>query len=45
MGRNGANTEGYITKITKEMEDCQMCDFKWTDMQVLMVINALDSSD
>ena len=45
MGRNGANTEGYITEIAKDMEDCQMLDFKWTDMQVLMIINALNSSD
>ena len=45
MGRNGVNTEGYITEIGKDMEDCQMWDFKWTDMQVLMIINALNSSD
>ena len=45
MGRNGANTEGYITEIAKDMEDCKMWDFKWTDMQVLMIINSLNSSD
>ena len=45
MGRRGANTEGYIKEIKKEIEDCDMRNFKWTDMQVLMVINSLDSSD
>ena len=45
MGKNGANTEGYITEIKKEMEDCDMRNFKWTDMQVLMVIDTLNSSD
>ena len=45
MGKNGANTEGYITEIKKEREDCQMWNFKWTDMQVLMVINTLNSSN
>ena len=45
MGKNGANTEGYITEISKDFEDCKMWDFDWTDMQVLMVINSLNSSD
>ena len=45
MGKRGANTEGYIKEIMREIEDCDMRNFKWTDMQVLMVINSLDSSD
>ena len=45
MGRNRVNTEGYITEIAKDIKDCKMWDFKWTDMQVLMIINSLNSSD
>ena len=45
MGRMGTNTEGYITEISQDFENCKMWDFDWKDMQVLMVINALNSSD
>ena len=45
MGRMGMNTEGYITEISQDFENCKMWDFDWKDMQVLMVINALSSSD
>ena len=45
LGKNGENTEGFISEIVKEMEDCRMWDFQWTDMPILIMINSLNSCD
>ena len=43
LGKNGENTEGFISEIVKEMEDCKMESFLWTDMPILIIINSLNS--
>ena len=35
----------FITEIAKDIENCKMWDFKWTDKQVLMIIKSLNSCD
>ena len=41
----GANTESFISELVKEMEDCKMESFQWTDLPILIMINSLRSSD
>ena len=45
FGVEGSNTESFISELTKEMEDCRMESFWWTDLPILIMINTLRSSD
>ena len=44
MGCIGKNVEGYIDKISHSFQNCNMWEFDWKDMRILMVINQLNSS-
>ena len=45
LGAEGENTESFIPELVKEMEDCKIESFRWTDMPILIIINSLNSCD
>lgn len=45
FGREGENTESFISELMKEMEDCKMESFRVADLPILIMINSLRSSE
>ena len=45
FGREGENTECFISELMREMEDCKMELFQVADLPILIMINSPRSSD
>ena len=45
FGFEGSNTESFLAQLNRDMEDCRMESFQWTNLSILIMINTLGSSD
>ena len=45
MGHEGCSLDLFVSQLNKDMADCKMESFRWTDLSILIMINTLRSSD